>query len=193
MNRHHPILSFCVTCRDGHEADRGDVRAGMRLAQAFLSHIATVQHRAVGLRGVRCMSQCRRPCIVTLSASGRFTYMFGDLDAAGPDHVKALSDLIPLYLSAPEGFLLREARPEPLRARILGRLPPPGSSSDLIIRREAMCPHAPCEPECNDLANCPTGVILPPGGIAGVEQTRDPRTASPQRSRTLSATPARGK
>ncbi|MDE0698501.1 MAG: DUF1636 domain-containing protein [Boseongicola sp.] len=138
MSHDQPILSFCVTCRDGHEAVHREVRGGMRLAQAFLSHSGAVQPQGFELRGVQCMSQCKRSCIVSLTASGRFSYMFGDLDAAEPGHVEALRDLIPLYLAAPEGFLRREARPEPLRARILGRLPPPGSSSDLVIFFEEM-------------------------------------------------------
>ncbi|MDE0211920.1 MAG: DUF1636 domain-containing protein [Boseongicola sp.] len=138
MSRDQPILSFCMTCRDGHEAVQRDVRGGTRLAQAFLSHSGAVQPHGFVLRGVRCMSQCKRSCIVSVSASGRFSYMFGDLDAAEPGHVEALRDLIPLYLAAPEGFLRREARPEPLRARILGRLPPPGSSSDLVTSIEEM-------------------------------------------------------
>ena len=138
MSHDQPILSFCMTCRDGNEDVHGVVRGGARLAQAFLSHSGAVQPYGFVLRGVRCMSQCKRSCIVSLGASGRFSYMFGDLDAAEPGHVKALRDLIPLYLAAPEGFLRREARPEPLRARILGRLPPPGSSSDLVISIEEM-------------------------------------------------------
>ena len=138
MGHDQPILSFCMTCRDGREAVRKDVRGGARLARAFLSHGGAFRHPWLDLRGVRCMSQCKRSCIVSLSARGRFSYMFGDLDAAEPGHVEALGNLVPLYLAAPEGFLPREARPEPLRARILGRLPPPGSSSDLVTSLEAM-------------------------------------------------------
>lgn len=137
MGHDQPILSFCMTCLDGHEAVQGDVRGGTRLAKAFLSHGGTVPHQGFEVRGVQCMSQCKRSCVVSLSSSGRFSYMFGDLDAAEPGHVEALKDLIPLYLAAPEGFLRRRARPEPLRARILGRLPPPGSSSDLVTLLEA--------------------------------------------------------
>ena len=126
---------------------------GTRLAQAFLLHSGVVlQPQGFELRGVRCMSQCKRSCIVSLSASGRFSYMFGDLDANEPSHVEALRNLIPLYLAAPEGFLRREARPEPLRARILGRLPPPGSSSRSRQPRLKRCPHVPFKPECNALA-----------------------------------------
>lgn len=44
----------------------------------------------------------------------------------------SILDLIPLYRAAPEGFLRRDARPEPLRASILGRLPPIGTASELV-------------------------------------------------------------
>ena len=102
-----------------------------------MSHSGALQQQGFEVRGVRCMSQCKRPCVVSLGASGRFSYLFGDLDAAEPGHVEALKDLISLYLAAPEGFLRRSARPRPLRMRILGRLPPPGSSSGLITSLEA--------------------------------------------------------
>ena len=63
--------------------------------------------------------------------------MFGDLHPVMPGHVEALRDLIPLYLASPEGFLRHRARPALLRKRILARLPPPGSSSDLVTMLEA--------------------------------------------------------
>jgi len=78
------------------------------------------------------MSQCKRSCVVSLTAPGAFTYVFGDLDPEVPDHAQAILDLIPLYRSAPEGFLARDARPAPLRASILGRLPPLGSAGNLV-------------------------------------------------------------
>ena len=78
------------------------------------------------------MSNCGRPCVVSLSSTGRFSYIFGDLESADPTHTKALNDLIPRYLAAPEGFLHRHERPQFLRENILGRLPPQESSSDLV-------------------------------------------------------------
>ncbi len=126
-----PTLSICLTCRDQRERARGDVRGGTRLAEAVL---ATTARQCCGalLRGVRCMSQCKRSCVVSLTAQGAFTYVFGDLDPEDPSHVQAILDLIPLYRAAPEGFLSRDARPEALRASILGRLPPIGTASDLV-------------------------------------------------------------
>ncbi|TQM89842.1 DUF1636 family protein [Roseinatronobacter monicus] len=132
-----PTLSICLTCRDGREGDHGDVRGGARLARALCSLVAQ-QGCDATLRGVRCMSQCKRACIVSLTAPGAFTYLFGDLDPTDPAHLQAILDLIPLYSKAPEGFLTRDARPEPLRATILGRLPPVGTASELVSDLGAM-------------------------------------------------------
>jgi predicted metal-binding protein len=85
------------------------------------------------LRGVNCLSQCKRSCTVALSGPGRFTYVFGDLDPEAPDHADAVLAVTASYAAAPEGFLAREDRPAPLRAGILGRVPPLSSASDLIV------------------------------------------------------------
>jgi len=125
------VLSICLTCRDGRETAQDDLRGGARLAQSVCD-LAAAQGCAAELRGVRCLSQCKRACVVSLTAPAAFTYVFGDLDPDCPAHAQALLDLIPAYLMAPEGFLPRDARPGPLRAGILGRLPPVGTGSDLV-------------------------------------------------------------
>lgn len=125
------VLSICLTCRDGREAGSNDPRGGARLAQSVCD-LAAKQGCTARLRGVRCLSQCKRACGLSLTAPGAFTYVFGDLDPECPAHAQAILDLIPLYLRAPEGFLTRDARPAPLRASILGRLPPIGTGSDLV-------------------------------------------------------------
>ena len=133
-----PTLSICLTCRDRREDVRGDLRGGARLAMAVGALAAGQDPAAIPtamparLRGVRCMSQCKRACVVSLTAPGAFTYVFGDLDPENPAHLQAVLDLIPLYLAAPEGFLRRDQRPEALRASILGRLPPLDTCSDLV-------------------------------------------------------------
>ncbi len=127
-----PVLSVCLRCRDGREAVSSDLRGGTRLAHA-VARAAASRDLPMTLRGVHCMSQCKRGCVASLTAPGAFTYVFGDLDPAEPDHVAALLDILPRFAAAPEGFLTRDARPEPLRARILGRLPPIGTTSDLVI------------------------------------------------------------
>lgn len=126
-----PVLSICTTCRDGREVD-GGLRGGTRLAQAVLTLQKVTGGSAISLRGVQCMSQCKRPCIASLSGPNRFTYVFGDLDPENADHIDALFELVALYGVAQEGFLERRERPEALRSNILGRLPPITSTSHLV-------------------------------------------------------------
>ena len=78
------------------------------------------------------MSQCKRPCIASLSGHDRFTYVFGDIDPENPDYVDALFELVARYKTTPEGFLKRYERPEALRSNILGRLPPLRGGSWLV-------------------------------------------------------------
>ena len=132
MTRDAPTLSICLTCRDGREDACAGERGGARLARAVLECAAAAGSSGLRLRGVRCMSQCKRPCVAALTAPGRFAYLFGDLDPQAPDHATALLALGPLYMAAEEGFLRRDERPEALRAAILGRLPPPDTGSELV-------------------------------------------------------------
>lgn len=126
------VLSVCVRCKDGREDAHGEERGGARLARAVAEAIAARQGTLPPIEGrrVRCMSQCKRPCTVALSAPGAFTYLFGDLD---PDrHAGEVLDLLRLYAVSPDGFMPRDARPEPIRAGILGRIPPLGRPHELV-------------------------------------------------------------
>ena len=127
-------LSICLRCRDGRE-DRNthlDRRGGRRLAHAVADAFSdsTAAHRGIRLRGVNCMSNCKRPCTIALSGPGRFTYLFGDLDPTV--HVGDILSVAVAYAEAEGGFLPRPARPEVLRAGILGRIPPLGIAGDLV-------------------------------------------------------------
>lgn len=126
-------------CRDSREADYG-TRGGTRLAQHVSARMKDQTTPKMQIRGVHCMSQCKRPCIASLSAQGRFTYIFGDLDPEEGAYVEALFELVSLYKTTAEGFLERKDRPESLQANILGRLPPLGSQSPLISSIETVDP-----------------------------------------------------
>ena len=126
-----PVLPICLSCRDGREAGIGS-RGGVRLAQEVVTQVEGRTSTEPNLRGVQCMSQCKRPCIISLSGNNRFTYVFGDLDSKNADHIEALFKLITRYKTAPEGFLKRSERPKALRSNILGRLPPLGSTSSIV-------------------------------------------------------------
>lgn len=130
-------LSVCTRCRDGRERDAEDVRGGARFARAIADALAArgatpvPRPIALRLRGVACMSQCKRPCVVAVSGPHRFTYLFGDLDPARDS--AAVLAFLPIYAAADEGFVPRADRPEVLRAGILGRIPPLETASDLVV------------------------------------------------------------
>ena len=126
-----PLLSVCLTCRDNREEIYGD-RGGTRLARKV--HQELGNNKLVKLRGVECMSNCKRACILSLTSLNGFTYMFGDIDPNRSEYVKSLKNLISTYKSRPAGYLRRRERPETYRSNILGRLPPI-NSKHLIVKK----------------------------------------------------------
>ena len=126
-----PLLSVCLTCRDNREEIYGD-RGGTRLARKV--HQELGNNKLVKLRGVECMSNCKRACILSLTSFNGFTYMFGDIDPNRSEYVKSLKNLISTYKSRPAGYLRRRERPESYRSNILGRLPPI-NSKHLIVKK----------------------------------------------------------
>ncbi|MEO1610277.1 MAG: DUF1636 domain-containing protein [Pseudomonadota bacterium] len=134
MSKDGLTLSICLRCRDGRE-DRDidlDQRGGRRLARAVADAFSNSRAACLGvhLRGVNCVSQCKRPCTIALSGPGRFTYLFGDLDPML--HADDVLCVAATYANARDGFLARPARPEVMQAGILGRIPPLGFAGDLI-------------------------------------------------------------
>ncbi|MEL7153713.1 MAG: DUF1636 domain-containing protein [Pseudomonadota bacterium] len=124
------ILSICLTCRDGREDLFDGVRGGKRLSDAVCAQLAQDRVLNLELRGVRCMSQCKRACTISLTAPDAFTWIFGDLD---PEfHAQQVITVAELYAQSPEGFMNRDERPEPMRSGVLGRLPPIGSTHEIV-------------------------------------------------------------
>ena len=125
------ILSVCMTCRDGKEAST-DTRGGARLAKKILDDFAHEENLTV--RGVDCMSNCKRACVISITAEDCFTYIFGDIDPDRHDHRELLEELIKKYRAKEDGFLRRRDRPKFFQSNILGRLPPIESTSSLITK-----------------------------------------------------------
>ena len=91
--------------------------APVSVADAFPD--STAARRGIRLRGVNCMSNCKRPCTIALSGPGRFIHLFGDLDPTL--HAGDVLSVAAAYAEAEGTFLPRPARPEVLRADILCR------------------------------------------------------------------------
>ena len=125
------LLSICSTCRDENEENLKK-RGGQRLLENVVAYFNYKKLPFLKLREVRCMSQCKRSCVISFTSNNCFTYVFGDINPKDPQYVKSLFDLVILYGKAEEGFLRRRDRPELFKSNILGRLPAISSRSPII-------------------------------------------------------------
>ena len=72
---------------------------------------------------VECLSACKRPCAVALTAPNKTNLMFGDLPP-----LESAADILNLcekYHASTNGIVQRNERPEVLQKGILARIPPP--------------------------------------------------------------------
>ena len=125
------VLSICSTCRDENEENLKK-RGGQRLLENIVAYFNYKKLPFFKLREVKCMSQCKRSCVISITSNNCFTYVFGDINPKDPQYVKSLFDLVILYGKAEEGFLRRRDRPELFKSNILGRLPAISSRSSII-------------------------------------------------------------
>ena len=124
-----PTLSICLSCRDGRE-EIYMTRGGRRFAKKLLNkHLVK---KEVNLRGVNCMSNCKRACTISLTAKKSFTYIFGDIDPENSEYSESLIELVSKYSLSSDGFLRRRDRPLLFQSSILGRLPPIQSNSAIV-------------------------------------------------------------
>lgn len=118
-------IIICTTCRPAG-ASRDVPAAGEALLEAV--QVATwdldvaLQSR-IRVRGLACLSGCKRACTVAFQARGKYTYFFGDLVADGVTATQVLA-CAQLHAYSTDGNLVRKERPERLRSGILSRLPP---------------------------------------------------------------------
>lgn len=129
-------LSICFRCKpEGWAGDVDARRPGADLADAIEAEATRRGIDLEVLRDVRCMSQCKRPCVVAFSGEGRFTHLFGDLDPARD--AAAVLEAFALYGARPDGFMERFERPLILQAGILGGVPPLNAGARQVESRPA--------------------------------------------------------
>ena len=126
------VLSICSTCRDGDENLKKS--GGQLLLENIIAYFNYKKLPFLKLREVRCMSQCKRSCVISFTSNNCFTYVFGDIDPKDPQYIRSLFDMLISYGKAEEGFLRRRDRPELFKSNILGRLPAIESRSSIISK-----------------------------------------------------------
>ena len=76
----------------------------------------------VQVRGVECLSNCSRGCTVALRGTGRWSYVYGDID---PDlHLTSLLEGAAKYRDTVDGLIPWRQRPDILRKGVIARIPP---------------------------------------------------------------------
>ena len=112
---------ICVTCR-GFGGD--DQRPGRLLFDAVTSRLRSCVDCDVRVTPVECLSVCKRPCTIALTAAGKWTYVVGDLD---PEvHVDDIVNMAVRYGLTDDGIVPWRERPQSFRKGVVSRIPPLG-------------------------------------------------------------------
>ncbi|NRB19105.1 MAG: DUF1636 domain-containing protein [Rhodobacteraceae bacterium] len=112
-------LTVCTTCRRA-DVDPEAPRPGSILLAALRE---TGLPAGVQLRGVECLSACKRGCSMVLSGGdARWTYVYGDLN---PDeHVDDILAGVAAYAATDDGLVPWRQRPVIFRKQSIARIPP---------------------------------------------------------------------
>lgn len=111
-------LHVCVTCRAGQPVAEGELTPGASLYRA-LNELGAPQ--GVEIVAVECLSACDQGCSVSLSSSGRWSYVYGRMSVAdGPAILAGAA----AYAATPDGLVPWRERPEIFRKQSLARIPP---------------------------------------------------------------------
>ena len=97
------------------------------LHQALAAAIARDGAPSIRLEPVECLSVCKRPCTVAISAPGRWTYIYGDLDPE--TSVDTIIEGLRRYAATADGLVPWRERPEIFRKGVVARIPPTKTSS----------------------------------------------------------------
>ena len=119
MNRVTVTLHVCTTCRRGLPDAEGTSRPGAVLHAAL---VAAGAPNGVRILPVECLSACDNGCSVALSGAGRWSYVYGHMDAAS--HVADILAGAAAYAKAPDGIVPWRERPMIFRKQSLARIPP---------------------------------------------------------------------
>lgn len=109
-------IVVCAACRDGSGSD-AHPRAGTLLAENTRAAAAG----AVPVRTVECLGNCKRRLSAALLRKGGWSYVFGDLSAAGGADLVAGASL---FAGSADGLLPWRGRPDSLKRGLVARIPP---------------------------------------------------------------------
>ena len=117
-------VQVCESCKDPDPAKRQHATGGGRRLLHELNALASAGAlpSQIVVRAYSCLGNCERRCRLSVAGEGRWSWVFGDLDPILD--VEPLLEFLRRWRKSPDGFLPKEDRPEGLRTKLLGRVPP---------------------------------------------------------------------
>ncbi len=127
MNNQHTIL-VCSSCASAWQDGK---RVGTSGGEKLLKELEDKYKewdlsKEFTVKSVECMSACSHSCAVAFSASGKMTYLFGDLDYASEalsETSTAVLECASLYYEKSDGKMAWSERPQALKKGVLARIP----------------------------------------------------------------------
>ena len=123
MNGADVTVFICTSCKGD---DTSPERPGRLLFDAVTAGLPARAGGGVTVKPVECLGVCKRPCTVALAASGKWTYVVGDLDHAG--HADDVIAAALRFRATEDGIVPWRERPQSFRKGLVARIPPPGIS-----------------------------------------------------------------
>jgi predicted metal-binding protein len=123
-------IFVCVSCRR-RLGDAGEAfdEPGRQLVAALEKHIAETGTAHIKVEAVECLAVCKRPCTLAITASGKWTYLIGDLD---PElHIEEIAAAAVSYQCSEQGIVPWKERPLTFRRGVISRVPPLGFKQPL--------------------------------------------------------------
>jgi len=117
-----PTIHVCTVCRRVREdVPDGFDRPGAALADALARRLQAAGS-AITVATAECLSVCKRPCTIALTADGKWTYLIGDLETE--THLDDIVGAAELYAASADGIVPWKERPACFRKGVVARVPP---------------------------------------------------------------------
>ena len=119
------VIQVCESCKDPDPIKRQNAAGGGSRLLHDLKALASGGGLPsnVLVRAYACLGNCERRCRLSVAGPGKWSWIFGDLDPV--NDMEILLEFLRRWQRSPDGFLPKDARPERLRLKLLGRVPPP--------------------------------------------------------------------
>nr|WP_219821782.1 DUF1636 domain-containing protein [Sneathiella aquimaris] len=122
------VLNVCITCKKSDRisnaeenpiAETATAKPGESLYQALLEKN---ESENIKILPVKCLSACSNGCTVALAGEGRWSYVYGHMDAE--TDVEDILKGVAAYHKTDDGLVPWRERPVIFRKQVISRMPP---------------------------------------------------------------------